>query len=101
MSTQPETKRVEIRYLDRPGLRLGLVMSGQASPLLSRWAPMAVALGVWICTLPFVALLLAPWLGFTVAGWAAVFVLVITAGLCWGLCSVRGPDWLADRGERR
>lgn len=83
--------------------RVPPLMSDYGFPVRSRYAPMAVALAVWICTLPFVALLLAPWLGSTVAGWVALSFLVIIVGLCWGLCSAKSSDlretarWRADK----
>lgn len=53
---------------------------------------MALALGVWLCALPFVFLLLAPWLGIKVAGGTALALLAVIAGICWVLCSARDPD---------
>lgn len=54
-------------------------------------ARMEMALGVWICTLPFIFWLLAPWLGFKVAGRTALFLLLVITGICWLLCSARRP----------
>lgn len=55
---------------------------------------------VWLCTLPFIVLLLDPWLGWratlaVVLAWAAV----MAAG-CWMLCTTRGA-WSHTRGDAR
>lgn len=62
--------------------------------------PMALAAGVWLCTLPFVFVLLAPWAGGKAAGGAALALLVVIAGICWSLCSFKYPHHL-DQGGRR
>lgn len=101
VSRQTETEVMEIRYLERLSPQRGPLMLGQGLPLHSRGVPMPVAVGVWMCTLPFVGLPVAPWLGFKAAGGAALLVFVLIVGICWGLCSPRDPDSLAKREERR
>lgn len=61
--------------------------------------PMWLVLGVWVCTLPFVFLLLAPRLGFKVAGATVLVLFAVALGLCWRLCFVRRTDVRTDRGE--
>ncbi len=58
------------------------------------WAPMALALCVWLCTLPFVFLLVVPWLGARVAVVTALVLLGVIAVACRALClgSRVGPD---------
>lgn len=55
---------------------------------------MAVALGVWLCALPFVAFLLVRWVGVPIAAWVVLSLLMVIVGLCWGLCAAKGPGWL-------
>jgi hypothetical protein len=50
------------------------------------WVPMGLALCVWLCTLPFVFLLIAPWFGVRVALVTALVLLVIVGMVCWVLC---------------
>ena len=52
-------------------------------------APMALTLGVWLCTLPFIFLLLGPLFGWGVALSAAGGVLLVLALVCWSVCAVR------------
>lgn len=53
-------------------------------------ASMELTLGIWLCTLPFVLLLLGPWLGFKTALGAAAVLAVVLATVCWMLCVTRG-----------
>jgi hypothetical protein len=53
---------------------------------------------VWVCTLPFMFLLLGPWLG-----WKAILVIALAwaavmAAVCWMICTTRGP-WSHTRGD--
>lgn len=47
---------------------------------------MELTLGIWLCALPFVLLLLGPWLGFKVALAAAAVLAVVLMTVCWMLC---------------
>lgn len=51
------------------------------------WVPAGLALCVWLCTLPVVFLLIAPWLGVRVAAVAALVLLVVIAIACRALCA--------------
>lgn len=58
-------------------------------------APMALTLGVWLCTLPFVFLLVGPLFGWKTTLFVAGGVLAILSLICWTLCAVRAgvpPD---------
>jgi hypothetical protein len=48
---------------------------------------MALALCVWLCTLPFVFLLIAPWFGVRVAVVTALVLFVVVGVVCWALCA--------------
>lgn len=62
-----------------------------APPRISRrrldWVPMGLALCVWLCTLPFVFLLVAPWFGVRIAVVTALVLLVVVGVACWALCA--------------
>lgn len=47
---------------------------------------MALALIIWICTLPLVAFVVAPLLGPRVAGLTAIALFIAIMGACWGVC---------------
>lgn len=47
---------------------------------------MAVALVVWLCTLPLLGLLIVPRFGLPAAGFAALVVLIALMIVCWGMC---------------
>lgn len=51
------------------------------------WAPMGLTVCIWVCTLPFVFLLIVPWLGARAAVITALVLLVVIAVACWALCS--------------
>lgn len=55
------------------------------------WIPMGLTLCVWVCTLPIVALLIAPWLGVRAAVVTALGLLAVLTVVCWALCSARTP----------
>ncbi len=51
---------------------------------------MAMALAVWLCTLPFVFLLVVPWLGLRAAVTTAGALLAGIVAVCWVTCSWTG-----------
>jgi hypothetical protein len=71
-----------------------------AMPLMAAWArqletrptprvdrtPMTLSVGVWLCTVPFLVLVLGPWLGFTTTLLVAGVWMVAVALLCWMVC---------------
>ena len=60
--------------------------------------PMALTLGVWLCTLPFVFLLIGPLLGWQAGLFVAGGVLAILSLICWTLCALRAGVPPDDRG---
>ena len=56
----------------------------------SDWLPMGLSICVWLCTLPFVVLLIAPRLGVRAAIVTALVLLVVIAVACWALCAGSG-----------
>ena len=55
----------------------------------------ALALIIWICTLPLVALLIAPLLGTRIAVLTALVLFIVIMAVCWGVCGwkvVHGDD---------
>lgn len=55
---------------------------------------MAMALIIWICTLPLVAFIVMPLFGQRVAGLTALALFVAILAACWGVCG-----WKLVRGE--
>lgn len=47
---------------------------------------MALALVLWLCSLPLIALLVIPFFGPKVAGMVAILLLVVAMAICWGIC---------------
>jgi MFS family permease len=47
---------------------------------------MLLAFGVWACSLPLVAGLIGPWLGWRVALAVAGLLLIVALLACWGAC---------------
>ena len=47
---------------------------------------MALALTLWLCSLPLVAILVVPLFGLKVAGLAALVLLIVAMAICWGAC---------------
>ncbi len=47
---------------------------------------MALALVVWLCSLPLVALVVIPLFGWKVAGVVALALFLVDLALCWGVC---------------
>ncbi len=52
---------------------------------------MFMALMIWICALPLLALVVAPLLGWQVAVFLAGFLLIVDTIVCWLLCAVKVP----------
>ncbi len=47
---------------------------------------MALALAVWLCSLPLVALVVIPLFGPSVAGVVALALFLVAMAVCWGIC---------------
>lgn len=47
---------------------------------------MALALVLWICSLPLVAILVVPFWGVTAGAIIAVGLFFVSMGICWGVC---------------
>lgn len=47
---------------------------------------MALALVLWLCSLPLVAILVVPFFGLKVAAIVAVVLFFIAMAVCWGVC---------------
>ena len=47
---------------------------------------MALAIGLWLCTLPLVGLFIVPFLGLKVAAVVAVALFIFAMAVCWGVC---------------
>ena len=47
---------------------------------------MALALVLWLCSLPLVALVVIPIFGLTVAGIVALALFFVDLVVCWGIC---------------
>ena len=47
---------------------------------------MALAIAIWLCTLPLVGLLVIPFFGPQVGLAAAIALFIIAVGICWGIC---------------
>jgi drug/metabolite transporter (DMT)-like permease len=54
--------------------------------LSSHRETMALALMVWLCSLPLVALFVFPFFGFQTAAAVALAIFLLLMALCWGLC---------------
>jgi hypothetical protein len=48
---------------------------------------MALALFLWLCSLPLVALIVLPLFGRTVAMVVALVLFFVAMAICWGICS--------------
>ncbi len=57
---------------------------------------MALAIILWLCSLPLVALLVVPFLGLRVAGAVAIILFFVAMVICWGACG-----WKAFKGGTR
>ncbi len=47
---------------------------------------MALALMLWLCSLPLVALLVIPFFGLKVAAIVALILFLVMMAICWGIC---------------
>ena len=47
---------------------------------------MALALVLWLCSLPLVALIVIPFFGLKVGGIVALVLLIVAMAMCWGAC---------------
>lgn len=47
---------------------------------------MALAVGIWLCTLPLVGLLVVPFFGLKVGLAAAAALFIAAMVICWGIC---------------
>ncbi|MBU4225320.1 MAG: hypothetical protein KKC71_05815 [Chloroflexi bacterium] len=47
---------------------------------------MALAIAVWLCSLPLVALIVVPFFGLRTAGIVALVMLIVAMAICWGAC---------------
>jgi hypothetical protein len=48
---------------------------------------MALALALWLCTLPLVGLFIMPFFGLRIAAIVAVALFLVAMAICWGICS--------------
>ena len=48
---------------------------------------MALAIVIWMCTLPLVSLLIFPFFGLKISLLIAAALLIAVLVLCWGICS--------------
>lgn len=63
---------------------------------------MALAFAVWLCTLPFVFVLMVPWRGTQAAIVTALVLLAAIAVACFGICAwTRLAAGREDAGARR
>jgi hypothetical protein len=58
---------------------------------------MGLVLAVWICTLPFIGLLIAPIFGAQTAITVAIASLIMMLITCWGRCMLNIVRLFADR----
>lgn len=55
---------------------------------------MALALVLWLCSLPLVGILVVPFFGWTVGGLVALVLFVVAMAMCWGACGWKlVSDW--------
>ncbi|HEX9926045.1 MAG TPA: hypothetical protein VGD99_25540 [Anaerolineae bacterium] len=47
---------------------------------------MALALMLWLCSLPLVALLVIPFFGLKVTAVVALILFLVMMAVCWGIC---------------
>jgi hypothetical protein len=52
----------------------------------SHFDDMALAIAIWMCTLPLVSLLIFPFFGLKISLLAAAGLLVGILVICWGIC---------------
>ena len=51
--------------------------------------PMSMALGIWLCCLPLVFLIVAPFFGCKAAGAGALSILGLLLVICFGICTTK------------
>ena len=51
--------------------------------------PMSLSLGIWLCCLPLVFLIVAPFFGWKAAGAVALVVFGILVVVCFGICTTK------------
>ena len=51
---------------------------------------MALAVVLWLCSLPLVAFIIIPLLGLNAAGLVAITLLFVAMAMCWGACGWKG-----------
>lgn len=59
---------------------------------------MLLALALWLCALPLVAILVIPWFGLAAAALVALALLLLTLILCWGICGPQAVRKLSRKG---
>jgi len=47
---------------------------------------MVLALVLWLCSLPLVALIVIPFFGLKAAGVVALALFLVAMAICWGIC---------------
>ena len=52
----------------------------------SQWDLMALVLVIWLCSLPFIGLIIAPFFGIKTALTLALLLLIVMLLYCWGSC---------------
>ena len=52
-------------------------------------SPMSMALVIWLCCLPLVFLIVAPFFGWKVAGAGALSILGLLLVICFGICTTK------------
>lgn len=66
-------------------------MTGERQIVLKRifhhFDDMALAIGIWLCTLPLVGLLVIPFFGLKVGLIVAVALFIIAMVICWSICT--------------
>jgi hypothetical protein len=82
----------------RAGEPVDAAGAARAGPLPGRdRVPMVMALVVWLCSLPFVLVLLVPWLGLATAATIALALLAGITVVCWAMCAWTAPRCEHDR----
>ncbi|MBI2371786.1 MAG: hypothetical protein HYV08_16410 [Deltaproteobacteria bacterium] len=61
------------------------------APVEDRSGTLGLAILLWLCLLPFVALVLGPILGTRGVAGVAAGLFVVLLGICWGVCAERRP----------
>lgn len=58
---------------------------------------MLLALTLWLCMLPLVAIFVIPWFGLKAAALVALVLLFLTLILCWGVCGGQAVKKLSGK----